>query len=247
MALPPSFLQHVEQHPCFTGCYGQASGVQVCLDPNKPLSPLVVVSCRDCYAQFAVPASMLPAGVTAANLSSQLTQHMQARRGFALSVSGYYTNGPGFWFSAVYYACGLFLIHGERSRTIGTDLDQLMHAFRQGVLTPPDPRMLDPKQFAVQTLYVNFASAAGGMSSKQGLLSSPLVRTQATAGWQKVTLAEFLPLVGAPKASAASATPAAKGNAVARPPLKLGDICPVCGSEVRERQLLHTTYIGCRC
>src|SRR4051812_16198521 len=106
MSLPVSFLQHVEQHPCFTGCYGSASGVQVCLDPNKPLSPLVVVSCKDCFANFAAPVSLLPAGLDSYKLAAQLTQHMRTRRGFAQSVSGYFTTGPGFWFSAVYYPCG---------------------------------------------------------------------------------------------------------------------------------------------
>src|SRR5260370_48093 len=55
MALPPSFLQHVEQHPCFTGCYSSTSAVRACLDPNNPLVPLVVVSCQDCYAHLGVP------------------------------------------------------------------------------------------------------------------------------------------------------------------------------------------------
>ena len=53
--------------------------------------------------------------------------------GFGLAVSGYFTKGSGFWFSAVYYSCGLFLINGERSRPLGTDLEQLIHAFHQGV------------------------------------------------------------------------------------------------------------------
>jgi hypothetical protein len=29
--------------------------------------------------------------------------------------------------------------------------------------------------------------------------------------------------------------------------LQVGDICPVCGAEVRERGLLQGTFIGCLC
>lgn len=236
MTLPASFVQHIEQHPCFTGCFSSASGAQVCLDPNRPLAPLVVVSCQDCYAHFAVPASLLPANYNPHNLATQLTQHVQSRRGFALSVSGYFTKGSGFWFSAVYYSSGLFLINGDRSRVLGTDLEQLLHGFQQGVMTPPDPRMLDAKQYAVETVYVNFATATCGAKSKQALLTSPQVRLQQASGWKKVTLAEFLPLT----TSSAAVSPS-------RPALKVGDVCPVCRAEVRVRQLLQSTFVGCLC
>jgi hypothetical protein len=244
MPLPASFLLHVEQHPCFTGCYGSTSGVRACLDPNAPLTPLVVVSCQDCYAHLGVPQSLLPAGMDSQRLAEQVTQHLRKHRGLALSVSGYWTKGPGFWFSAVYYSCGLFLIHGERSRPVGSDLDQLMLAFHHGVLTPPDPRMIDPKQFAVQTVYGNFANVSVSVRGKQDLLASPQIRAQAQSGWQKLTLAEFLPLsaAAAPKApaKAAATKPAAK-------PLAVGDICPVCGSQVRVRPLLNGSFVGCMC
>src|SRR5262249_1446398 len=139
MSLPHSFVQHVEQHPCFSGCYGSASGVPVCLDPNKPPSSLVVVSGKDCFASFAVPTPPLPAGVDSYKLASQLTLHLRGKRGFSQSVSGYFTTGPGFWFSAAYYPCGVFLIHGERSRARGSDLDQLLLAFQHGLIVPLDP------------------------------------------------------------------------------------------------------------
>ena len=242
MALPPSFLQHVEQHPCFTGCYSSTSGVRACLDPNNPLVPLVVVSCQDCYAHFGVPQALLPPGMDSYRLADQLTQHIRKHRGFALSVSGYWTKGPGFWFSAAYYPCGIFLIHGERSRPVGSDLDQLLLAFHHGVLAPPDSRMIDPKQFAVQTVYGNFANMSGAVKCKQDLLASPQIRAGAQSGWLKLTLAEFLPLnTGASGgAGKAGAKPAAKA-------LKVGDICPVCGAVVRERPLLNGSFVGCMC
>jgi hypothetical protein len=241
MPLPASFLRHVEQHACFTGCYSSASRVQVCLDPNAALAPLVVVSCKDCYASLAVPPALLPAGMDAYRLADQLTQHVRKHRGFALSASGYSTSGSGFWFSAVYYACGLFLLHGERSRQVGSDLDQLLLAFKHNVFSPPDPRMTDPWHFALQTVYGNFAAASAAVRSKQDLLASPQVRTQPQSGWQKLTLAEFLPLTSAAPPRKAPALPAPP-----RPPSP-GDVCPVCGGVVCERPLLVGSYLGCLC
>jgi hypothetical protein len=240
MALPPSFLLHVEQHSCFTGCYSSTSGVRACLDPNNPLVPLVVVSCQDCYGHLGVPLSLLPAGMDSYRLAEQLTQHVRKQRGYSLSVSGYWTKGPGFWFSAAYYPCGIFLVHGERSRPVGSDLDQLLLAFHHGVIAPPDPRMIDPKQYAVQIVYGNFARVSA-IKSKQELLASPQVRTQAMSGWQKLTLAEFLPVSTAALAGAGKSGP--------RPAraLKLGDICPVCGAMVCERPLLNSSFVGCLC
>jgi hypothetical protein len=247
MPLPPSFLEHVEQHPCFSGCYSSASAVRVCLDPTTPLTPLVVVSCKDCYASLAVPGSLLPPGMDTYRLADHLTQHLRKQRGFALSVSGYYTKGPGFWFSAAYYACGMFLIHGERSRQLGSDLDQLLLAFQHGVLSPPDARMIDPKHFSVQTVYGNFTAPSAQIGSVQDLLSSPQIKTQPQSGWQKLTLAEFVPLTKAsPPASSGSALKATRKPTAPRV-LKPGDICPVCGAEVRERPLLRGSFVGCLC
>jgi hypothetical protein len=240
-------LQHVERHPCFTGCYGSASGVRVCLDPQAPLAPLVVVSCKDCFANLAAPTTLLPAGMDSYRLAEHLTQHMRKQRGFADSVSGYYTKGPGFWFSAVYYSCGLFLVHGERSRPVGSDLEQLLLAFQHGVLTPADPRMTDPKQYATQTVYGNFTNLSAPIRGKQDLLASPGVRSGPQSGWQKLTLAEFLPL-----SAATAGGPGATAVQVVRKPatprtLKVGDVCPVCGAEVRERPLLRGSFVGCLC
>jgi hypothetical protein len=243
MTLPASLLQHAEQHGCFTGCYSSEPNVSVCLDPNQPPGTLIAVSCQDCFGRLGVPLSLLPPGSNSHTLAASLSQHVRARRGFGLSVGGYHARGPGFWLGAVYYSrCGVFLLDGERSRRLGTDLDLLLMAFKHGVVAPPDPRMLDPKQYAVQTVYVNFGSPQGGIATKQSLLSSPQCRLQPQPGWQKVTLAEFLPLGGI----SAGATSASAKPAAARV-LKVGDVCPVCGAEVRERQLLHSTFVGCLC
>lgn len=247
MTLPASFLQHVERHGCFTGCYNADSSVSVCLDPNRPLEPMTVVNCQDCLTRMGVPLSLLPNGMSAPALATLLSDHMRVKRGYTLSLSGYHARGPGFWLSAVYYgACGLFLVNGERSRQMGSDLDLLLLAFQHGILQPPDPRMRDPKQFAVSSVHVNFSAPQAVITSKQALLASPQCRASAQAGWQKVTLAEFLPL-----STAAAAQPAGPIAVAVKPlpakPLKPGDRCPVCGAEVRERPLLNGSFIGCLC
>src|SRR5207302_5804568 len=207
---PGSRLQPAEAHPCYSGCYASDPAVSACLDPARPLSPLLVVSCHDCFARLGVPRSLLPSGATSNWLAGQLTQHLRKQRGFALSFSGYHTKGPGFWLSAAYYgSCGLFLINGERSRALGSDLDLLLLAFRNGVAAPPDPRMLDPRLYATQEVYVRFTAPMAPVATRQALVTSPHCRSQPAAGFQRVTLAEFQPVARA----AAPAPPAAKGSA----------------------------------
>ncbi len=244
MALPASFLRHVEQHGCFTGCYGSESDLSICLDAAQPLQPVLVIGCHDCFAKIAVPQALVPAGCTSYGLAREVTLHLRTQRGFAFSFGGYHAKGPGFWCSAVYYAsCGLFLINGERSRALGSDLDLLLLAFRNGVHLPPDSRMLDPKQYVTQVAYVRYAAPLTPIVSRQNLLASSHCRLQASPGFQRVTLAEFQPVARAAAASA-SAPPAAPP---APKPLKIGDRCPVCGAEVRERSLFQGTFVGCLC
>jgi hypothetical protein len=246
MSIPASLLQHAEAHACFSGCYGSDPDVSVCLDPARPLAPLLVVSCHDCFARLGVPRSLLPSGATASWLSGQLTQHLRKQRGFSLSFSGYHTKGPGFWLSVAYYgSCGLFLINGERSRALGSDIELLVLAFRHGVAAPPDPRMMDTRQYATQEAYVRYTNPMAPVATRQALVTSPHCRSQPAAGFQRVTLAEFLPI-----ARAAAPGPPGKGQGGATPgarSLRPGDICPVCGAEYRVRALLQGTYLGCMC
>lgn len=251
MSIPTSLLQHVEQHGCFTGCYSNDWQGCLCLDPAQPLQPVVAVSCQDCFARIAVPQALLPAGMTGYTLADQLTTHLRQVRGFTLSKSGYHTNGPGFWLSVAYLgACGLFLVNGERSNK-GPDLDMLLLAFQHKVMTPSHPLMTDPKQYTCQVVYVNFAAPIQPLRSKQDLLASKHCRLQATPGFQRVTLAEFLPvsstLTQAVQTTAKALVPASASNSAAPRPLQRGDICPKCGAEVRERHLLQGTFLGCLC
>jgi hypothetical protein len=246
MSIPASLQQYVEQHGCFSGCYGTDHDVSACLDPARSLQPLVVVSCHDCFARLGVPASLLPVGSTSSWLADQLTRHLRTLRGYTLSLAGYHTKGPGFWLSVAYFGnCGLFLLNGDRSRALGNDLDLLLLAFKHGVLLPSDARMLDARQFSTQAAYVRFQGPIGRIVGKQQLLTSPHCRLQPAPGFQRVTLAEFAPLAAA--ASAGSPTTAKKPAPAAGRSLQVGDICPVCGAEVRERALLQGTFVGCLC
>ncbi len=238
MSLPVSLLHHVEQHGCFTGCYGSDANASVCLSPTQPLQPMVIVSCLDCLGKVAVPRPLLPAAATTYSLSQALTDHLRQKRGFKLSCSGYHAVGAGFWLSYAYYGCGLFLISAERSRQLGTDLDVLMLGIQHKVVQPADPLMADPGQFRTETVYVNFSQPQAGIAGKQQLLSSPQVSTQARPGWQKVTLAEFLPLATAPPAAVPAAPPK---------PLKAGDTCPKCKAKIAVRPLLNGSFLGCLC
>jgi hypothetical protein len=250
MALPASLLQQIEQHPCFSGCYSSELEGQLCLDGARPLQPILMVSCLDCLSfKVGVLRSLLAAGSTAHALANLLSQHMRQLRGFSLAFSGYHARGPGFWLSAAYYSrCGVFLIDGARSRPLGTDLDLLMLAFKHGVTQPPDPLMLDPKQYQTQTVYVNFATPLGPIANRLGLLASPQCHLQPKAGFQRVTLAEFQPIARqAPAAKAPAPAAGTPAPAAPKKPLPVGSICPVCKAEVRARPLLNGTYVGCLC
>src|SRR5438094_3851970 len=134
MTLPATLLQQVEQHGCFSGCYGSELEARVCLDAAQPLETVAVVSCLDCLSfKVGVRRTLLPGGGSSHTLASQLTQHVRTARGFGLSFSGYHARGPGFWLAVAYYPrCGVFLIDGARSRGLGSDLDLLLLAFNHG-------------------------------------------------------------------------------------------------------------------
>jgi len=90
------------------------------------------------------------------------------------------------------------------------------------------------------------AAPMAPVASRQALVTSPHCRTQPAAGFQRVTLAEFQPVARAAAPAPAAAKGQGNGTAAARA-LKPGDICPVCGAEVRVRALLQGTYLGCLC
>ena len=238
MALPAALLQFVEQHRCFSGCYGGRSDMQAVVTANQPPVPMVSVTCLDCLGDVGTLACLLPAGMRSYQLADQLSQHLRARRGYSLSLSGYHTNGPGFWFSAVYWAsCNLFLLDGQRSRQHGSDLDLLMLAFKHGVVKPPAPSMLQSTAFTVQPLYLDPRRTMPTVVAKADLLNAPGVSVQPVVGWRKLTMAEFV----------AAPPPAAPVIAAKGPSATVGPRCPKCGAEIRQRTLLNRTFLGCLC
>lgn len=237
MVLPQVLLQFVEQHGCFSGCYGSSSNLHAFTAATPAPQPAVSVTCLDCFVHIGVLASLLPNGMQSYQLADELSRHVRARRGYSVSVSGYHTQGPGFWFGAVYWAsCNVFLLDGERSRKLGTDLDLLMLSFQYGVLKPSAPAMLNPTSFVVQPLFLDLHQPISPVAAKADLLASSGVSMQPTAGWKKVTMAEFVGAV--PPLPAIPARPAGP---------TIGQRCPKCGAEIRLRALLHETFIGCMC
>lgn len=174
MALPPALLQFAEQHGCFSGCYGSNSNLEVFTSSAQPPVPTVSVTCLDCLAHVGVLASLLPKGMYSYQVADQLSQHVCARRRYSLSIGGYHSKGPGFWFSAAFWtSCNVFLLDGERSRQLGTDLELLMLAFQHGVLKPPVPGMLKAASFTVQALFHDGQHTLPTVLVKADLLTAP--------------------------------------------------------------------------
>lgn len=271
MTLPAPFVTEIETHLCLSGCYESEQPTYVCLDPNKPLEKVICVSCHDCLMHHVgALASTLPAGMDGYALAREASAHVQALRGYKWAVSGYHTSGGGFWLTAMSYGNGIFLVDGSRhSKTKQTDLDLLIHAFTHKVCKPEDPRMTDPALYAVETVYLKMDKPILPVTCKKDLLSSPQCSRMNASGYRRATLCEFLPLqqqaqTPAPQAQAhlpqQQTTPLATSTApvataistpaeVKKPSktLQLGDICPVCHEEVRERLLFTSTYVGCKC
>lgn len=257
MSLPASFLVQAENHGCFSGCFGHEARFEICLDPNLPLDEMFAVYCKDCLNfRLGVLRSLLPPGTSATWLADTLTAHNRQRHGFAWALSGYHAVGPGFWLTAAYYAqCGLFLLSGARSRSVGNDLDLLMLSFQYGVASPSHPRMTDPHEFDTCDGYVDFSTPPGPLSTPQDFYASSQFSLHAKRGYQRVTVAEFRPIaVQAPAAPVTRARGAAlrasaspKASTAVRQPRRIGEICSVCLAEVRERPLFTGSYIGCLC
>jgi hypothetical protein len=256
MALPKSLLKEVEEHSCFSGCYRGQNEVYVCFDGSYPLEKVVVAACEDCLMfEVAALQSMLPAGTTCKQFAQELTRHVRHQRGYHFSFAGYHTAGPGFWLSGVYYSqLGCFLLDGERSRSLGSDLDLLMLAYQHKIVNTSDPRMLDLAQYKTQTVYLSRTTPLVPVGSRHDLLSLPQVQAQPPGvyGWKRVTMAEFQPIASlggsARPGRARTGSLSSKANSPAPiAQLPVGSVCPVCKAEVRERPLLNGTYVGCLC
>lgn len=258
--LPASLLTAVEAHGCFSGCYDYHTDVMVAIDPQQPPERALQVQCEDCLSfHVGVLVKHLPTGMSSAQVARDLSEHMRVLRGYEWSVGGYH-GGPGsLWLSAAYYSCGVFLINGERDSRRATDLDCLIDGFKQNVIRPSDPRMLQPQNYQAQKVYVDMRQPIAPVQSVQDILSSPQCSPMYKPGYDSLTVAEFLPLTRAVPATqpAVQVSPQAKSTAAVkakspvtapiRRALRPGERCPICGEIVEERPSLTNTFIGCMC
>ena len=241
MSLPPSLLSALESHPCFSGTFRYADTVQMVLDPAQPPELAYTIQCGDCLLWHAgVMRSLLPVGVDGYALARQATAHVSSARGYDGAIGGYHGGGAGFWLSAVYVASiDAFLLDGHRSRATATDLDLLIRSFRHKLWAPADAGMSDPARYVTQTLHVSMADAAGPWPTLQDFLSSPAVHASAGAKTRTVTLAAYQRTLAPTAAAPAPEAP--------RGPPREGELCLICGHEVRWRTLLTSRYLGCLC
>jgi hypothetical protein len=251
VSLPASFLSQAESHGCFSGVFHFYARAKVCLSPARPPEETLVVQCADCLT-FKIGAlqTLLPLGADGHWLAGEVSDHNRRQRGFAWSVSGFHSAGPGFWLAAAYYDyCGVFLLNGANSRLLGTDLDLLLLAFQTGVALASHPQMSDAGQYVTHEAYFDFSKPIGTVTNAQDLLASPQCRLRPARGYQRVTIAEFLPvaLMAALSQIGATSPDPTDTEATPREALEIGDICPICKSEVRERPLFTGSYIGCLC
>lgn len=268
MSLPQSLLTCVEQHACFAGCFSGRRVERLILNSTQPPERGVVIECKDCLSFYVSTLdSLLPAKMDEYRLAKSLSQHVQQLRGVTVATGGYHVEASGFWLNAAYFAQGgFFLLDGESSRNIGSDLDLLMLALNHGVLSVSEPGIDDPANYAVQTIAMDRTSGPmGHLTTVAHLLAAPYVSTSPTkpTGWLNVTLAEFLPVSTiAPSPSASLSAAAATGTRTL-----ISDRRSIRGdcrgshswaaedrrclselrSEFRERTLLHDTYVDCEC
>jgi len=246
VSLPTSFLSALESHPCFSGTFRYADTVQMVLDPAQPPEVAYTIQCGDCLLWHAgVMRALLPVGVDGYALARQATAHVSSARGYDGAIGGYHGGAAGFWLSAVHVASiDAFLVDGHRSRATASDLDLLIRSFRHKLWAPADPGMTDPARYVTQTLHVNMADATGAWPTLQDFLSSPVVYASAGAKTRTVTLAAYQ------RAVAPAATPTTTPSAAPEPPRgppREGELCLICGHEVRWRTLLTSRYLGCLC
>jgi hypothetical protein len=177
-------------------------------------------------------------GVSSDAFADALSEHVRAFRGYLWARSGYHTGVNGGWLSVAYYGRGLFLVDASRNRNGVSDLAALIDAFQTGVLTPEDPRMVDYALYDVEVVHLNMARPIPGVRSKSDIVSSPQCAMQPARGHHRFSLIEFLPLSSAPVAEKEEHDVAGEID---------DGTCPVCGAEIKQRQLLSGTFVGCLC
>lgn len=176
--------------------------------------------------------------------AQELSAHMRAVRGYRWAMSGYHATGQGFWLSAAYYGDGLFLVDGSRNHGGGRVVNLLVQAFRSKLVQPDNQGMLDPALYASEVVHLSCSAARGG-AGQAGYPAQPAVQPVAAAGPAPRVHRGVPPAhdgdrgSGAPSASRSAPAPAPPAIVEPAAPraLRLGDVCPICGAEVKERPL----------
>lgn len=257
MALPRSLLDAVDDHACFSGCYTDDAAGAVCIDPSRPLLPMLVVHCADCLLwHVGSTTAQLPRTIpTSRALAQALSAHVRKHRGFVWSLGGYHAGG--LWLSAACLGPGVFVVACDRGSTGPTDpVDALVTAFRRGLAPHSDPGMLDPAQYTTLTVYLRYSSVAVLTPDRASLLASPQCSTTVAPGFRRAVLVEHVPTVGRGQLICTSSNTAAHNSLLPQPspegcplpaPPGLGMHCPTCGHVVTRRALLNSTFVGCMC
>lgn len=261
--LPPSLLQAIEAHGCFSGCYDDNANIRVCIDANIAPEPMLHIDCSDCLSyHLGVLCRLLPGGMSGRRLANEVSEHLRKLRGYEWAVGGYHGSPASIWLNAAYYSCGFFLVVADRGSQRLSDLDALLVGFRHKIISPADTRMLDPGQYRIHTAYINMSPPPGPIHSVADLTSSAQYSAVYKPGYQRVTVAEFLPFVQRPQVpgqaqppaqgqgqvqTSAATRPSPSPSTPAKVPLALGQRCSVCGEIVKERPTLTRSFIGCMC
>lgn len=201
-----------------------------------------VFQCQDCLTfHLGIEASLVPKGLMEHQIAEELTRHVQKVRGYGLSIGGYHTSGSGFWLSAAYWPqAQIFVL---RSRGPQSALNALQEAFQSGVISPPDPGMLNPSSFLIYDAFLK-STPPVQPTSLSALLGSSSVSRTPKPGYRPVTLAAYQSVsqvsIKPPPPIATPAPEPARAH-------ELGNTCPACGETVREKTLLTSTYLGCGC
>ncbi len=160
----------------------------------RPLAHALQAVCTQCLSfHLGALRSVVGAGVTPQAFADELSSHVSGLRGYVWSTSEYAASS-GFWISAAYFGNGLFLVDASRNTSQCTDLDGLIHAFRHGVVTPDDPRMLTAALYTAEVVYLDMSQSIGPVPDKQSLLATPGCRTTPMHGYQRASILEFIPM-----------------------------------------------------
>ncbi len=276
MSLPPLVVAQAENHPCFSGVYTSGNQIVTSVGPQGVLHNIIDVQCNDClFFRLGIDTTLLPPGTSTYQVARELSAHMRTHRGYDFSLSGYHTQGSGFWLSAAYWArYGLFFLGNTRGSSNGKPpLDVLFEAIQTGLVANLHPNLTDRSQYICHDVYISVVPPPAPMPMA-ALLNSCHVSSQKKTNYVPVTLAEFQPIATqnsttqpavalSPPPGPSPAIPACSPppplpaplasstqvspKASPQKPRQPGTTCEVCGEVIGERWLFSSTYIGCKC